>query len=585
MENMMEEQEKTLAEYVEAFKRRKTQLLTTFVVILLLAMGITFGLPAIYQSSAIILIEQQEIPQDLVRSTVTSFADQRVQMISQRVMTTTNLMGIIDKYDLYSEDRKREPVEVILEQIREDIHLEMISADVVDPKTGKAAKATIAFSLGYENETPMLSQKVANELVSLFLNENLKNRSEMAKEASDFMTDEVTRLSKKITASETKLASFKERNAGSLPELMNLNLELMDRHEREITEVQRQIRSLQERKIYLESELSQLNPNLGTFSETGERILGAADRLKVLETEYLSLTARYAPSHPDVVRLKKEMQALETESGSGGSKSEISLRLKEARADLVTSREKYSPEHPDVKRLTRLVASLEEQMTRAPVVAASTKEEKPDNPAYIQLQAQLAAANSDLSTMRGRESGLRNKLKEYEERLIQTPQVEREYRSLMRDYERSLAEYQEISAKQVQADLARTLESENKGERFTMIEPPLLPEEPASPNRLALGFLGLIFAFAGGFGTVAISESMDRTVYGRKGVERLLGEPPLAVIPYIETSGEKGQRYIKNIMTILFILGVIAAILFAVHMFIKPLDVMWFIGLRKLGLG
>ena len=170
-EELMEtqEQEKSLAEYIDVFKRRKFQFFVALLSVLIIGLIISIGLPAYYQSKAVILIEQQEIPQDLVRTTVTGYANQRVQMISQRVMTTTNLSQIIDKYNLYAEEREDDPLEEILFDMREDIAMDMINADVVDPATGRAAKATIAFSLAYENRSPSLAQKVANELVSLYL--------------------------------------------------------------------------------------------------------------------------------------------------------------------------------------------------------------------------------------------------------------------------------------------------------------------------------------------------------------------------------------------------------------------------------
>src|SRR6202051_5201924 len=123
----------------------------------LLVAGVTFAaavtlallLPATYRSTATILIEQQEIPQELVRSVIPSFADQRVQVISQRVMTTQNLLALIDRYKLYPDIRQKEPREVLLDKMRGDIGMHMISADVIDPRSGRPTQATIAFSVSY----------------------------------------------------------------------------------------------------------------------------------------------------------------------------------------------------------------------------------------------------------------------------------------------------------------------------------------------------------------------------------------------------------------------------------------------------
>ncbi|MCP4042458.1 MAG: lipopolysaccharide biosynthesis protein, partial [Gammaproteobacteria bacterium] len=147
--------EKTLNDYLGALRRRKVQWLSVIVLILVISAGVAFGLPAVYRATGTILIEQQEIPTELVRSTVTSYADQRIQVINQRVMTSTNLLEVVQKYNLYIDERKKDPIEVVLEEMREDIVMEMISADIVDPRTGKPAQATIAFSVSYDSKSPV----------------------------------------------------------------------------------------------------------------------------------------------------------------------------------------------------------------------------------------------------------------------------------------------------------------------------------------------------------------------------------------------------------------------------------------------
>src|ERR1700722_4860205 len=155
-------------------------------------------LPATYQAAATILIEQQEIPQELVRSVITSFADQRVQVISQRVMTTQNLLGLIERYNLYSDIRLTKPREVLLLKMRGDIGLKMISADVIDPRSGRPTQATIAFNVSYKNHSPELALKVANDLTSLYLNENLTSRTQMAEQTSSFFAEEAARLQTRL---------------------------------------------------------------------------------------------------------------------------------------------------------------------------------------------------------------------------------------------------------------------------------------------------------------------------------------------------------------------------------------------------
>lgn len=579
----MEETEKTFADYLAIIKRRRGPLVVVASAVLILALAVAFGLPPVYRSKAVILIEQQEIPQDLVPTTVTSFADQRIQMISQRVMTSSNLLDIIKKYDLYAEDREKAPLEVVIDGMREDIEMQTVSADVVDPKSGRPTQATIAFTLSYESRFPDLAQKVANELVSLYLNENLKTRTEVATQTSKFLSEEAEKLKARVAELETRLAAFKEKNVGKLPEMMNINLELMDRSERDLVEVDRAISSLEERRIYLQSELAKLSPNSQMFSETGERILGPADRLKVLRTEYLSMAARYSPDHPDVVRLKKEIEALDAETGGTSARGEIEVQLKGLRAELAELRKKYSAEHPDVIKLGRTVESLEKELAAAPPPRRTAPAEEPDNPAYIQLLANLEGANSEIASLREKQKELRAKIAAYERRLNEAPQVEREYRELTRDYETASAKYQEITTKQMAAQVSQTLETERKGERFTLIEPPLLPEQPAKPNRLAIVLIGVMLSFAGGFGSVAMTEAMDPTIRGRRMVTELLGVAPLATIPYIDTAADVRGRAMTSALFFSGAVLTIALCLIAVHLFFMPLDVLWYAAFRRFG--
>ena len=140
-----------LPKLLSGFKRRRKTLLLTLLLGLVATLLAVIFIPAKYLSRSTILIEQQEIPEDLVRSTVTSYADQRIETITQRVMTTSNLWQIVEKYDLYPDERKRETRQFVLEKMRDDgISRNVISAEVVDPRSGRPTEATIAFQLAFK---------------------------------------------------------------------------------------------------------------------------------------------------------------------------------------------------------------------------------------------------------------------------------------------------------------------------------------------------------------------------------------------------------------------------------------------------
>ena len=572
------EQTLDLGDYLAAFRRRRGMVFLVAGSIFLLGLIIAMIWPSTYSSSATILIEEQEIPSELIQSTVTSYAAERIQVISQRVMTRSNLQGIIDKYNLYPDERKYQTTEEVLDDMRDDIKLDMINADVMDPRTGRPTEATIAFTLGFEGENPLLVQQVANELTTLFLNENLRTRTEKAEETTAFLTEESNRLSVEISRLETQLADFKEKNVNQLPEMKDVNNQVLQRTENDISDIDTQMRSLEERRTYLQGQLAILDP-YGSAT-----VQSPAARLAQLRTEYIAYASRYSPNHPDVVSRKREIEALEKETGIGESPTEQHARLDALRKELVIAQKTYTDEHPDVKSLKRQIASLEDQLNHPTSTSASAPKSStaiPDNPAYITLQSQLEAAGSELNSLKVKRKLLGDKIAEYEQRLLQTPQVEREYAGLVRDLDNSTRRYQEIKAKQMSAEIAQAMEQERKGEKFTLIDPPILPEEPISPNRPAIIFLALVLAMGAGVGTAAVAESMDTAVRGAKGVISILSTAPLVVIPYFTSSAEIAREKRRQRLLIVGLIVGFIAVLALIHFLYSPLDVLWFRVMRK----
>ena len=582
----------SISEMISMFRRRFKVFAITSSVILTVAIVIAFVLPPVYKSTATILIQQQEIPEDLVRSTVTSFANQRIEMISQQVMTRSNLMEIIQKFNLYKEELERDPTEVVLDDMRDDINKEIISADVIDPVSGRPTQASIAFTVSFKNNSPDMAQKVANELTSLYLNGNLKNRTQMANEAEIFIAEEAERLRQQISELESQLAELKEHHMGSLPELSGLNTSMMDRTDQDILAVDQRIQAVHERKIFLESQLAQLSPNMAVYSDTGERILSPNDRLKTLESQLVSASAVYSDDHPDVVRMRKEIAALKTEvdEQSNTYSSDLAKQLGKERSELAGLQGRYAEDHPDIQRLKMKIAKLEESLANdvAPGVDgnpySAKSEDKPDNPAYIKLLTELNAANAEISSLNTQKQSLDQKRGVYEQRLTEAPQVERQYRALTRDYENAQLKYREVKAKQMEAKMAKELETERKGERFTLIDPPQLPERPISPNRKVIAFFGLILSIGAGFGLIYLLENMDQSIRGSKKVVALLQTAPLAGIPYIELQVEKQKGTLKKVgLAATVVAGLIIALVL-VHYFKTPLDVLWYVALRRFGI-
>jgi uncharacterized protein involved in exopolysaccharide biosynthesis len=572
-------------EKLRGYWRRRWTFFATATVCLLLAVLLAVLLPPTYRSQATILIEQQEIPQELVRSAITSFADQRVQVISQRVMTTQNLLSLIDRYKLYPEIRLTKPREVLMQRMRDDIGMKMISADVIDPRSGHPTQATIAFSVSYQSESAELALKVANDLTTLYLNENLTSRTKLAEQTSAFFAEEAGRQQAHIVELDKALADFKEKHQDRLPELAALNMQVSDRTEQELRDVENRLAALDSQRILLQAQLAQIQPTSQVFNDTGQRVMSTADRLKSLKSQLAGYKARYAPGHPDILSTEREVAGLEKEVQAEDGTSDLARQLTEARAQLGQAREKYAPDHPDVIRLQHVVDELEKTVAAEPSAGALAKSQThADNPPYIQVQGELDALSAERKSAELKRDELRAKLDDYERRMAAAPAVERDYRAMVRDLDTAQLKYQQIRAKQSDVQISENLETERKGERFTMIEPPLPPEKPVSPNRILILAMGIVLSVCAGLAAVVAKDSLDPAIRGANDVRRLLSVPPLAAIPLIVTHADAARQRRIQRLSWFGTLAAIAAAAAAVHFLVRPLDIVWLSVLRRFGM-
>jgi polysaccharide biosynthesis transport protein len=573
-----------LQDYLAIFRRRQTLILMVGGVLLILSLAAAFLWPPIYKSMATILIEEQEIPSELVHSTITSYADQRIETIKQQVMSRTTLWKVVEQYNLYPDLRRSNHAEEVVKRFAKDISVEVISADVVDKRTQHPMKATIAFTVAYQSNSPDLAQKVANELTSLFLGENLKSRERQAQETTSFLQQEADNLSKHIGEVDDKIAAFKQLAKGALPELMPLNQQLMNQTDRELMDLDQQIRTLEERKNYLDGELATIKPNTPIISVTGERILDSVERLRALRAEYAGASANFAPDHPDIVKMKQEIVALEKETGHSPDIEATSKSLVETRAALTTYTERMGKDHPDVIKTKRTIEGLEQEVLRLKAAPYKNHTQRPENPAYINLQAQLNSVTSSLGALIKTRVEVKRQRQDYAARLERTSEIEPNYLMLTRDRDTSGQKYQDIRSRLLEAKVSEGLEVQRKGERFSLIDPPSLPEKPDKPNRSAIVLLGCILALASGLGSGVAAEALDHSIRTPEQLAQLTQVFPLAVIPFMPNEQDLSLALKRRLVIQGAGVGAVVTVLALLHVFVLPLDVLWFAALRRFGI-
>ena len=463
--------------------RRRWSLVLPMFAIFWLAVALAFLLPSIYRSMATILIEEQEMPVNFVQTTVTGFAEQRLQTIYQRIISTSRLLEIIKELHLYPQLQKTVIPDEIAAKMRKDIKLDFVKADIIDPKSGHPASANIAFTIDYQGKNPELTQKVASVLTSLFLEENLKERASKATSASSFLQDEANRVQEALAESDKNIADFKEKHPGELPEFLPINMQSLQGIEINNVRYEEQLRTLREREGFLQSQLASIPRQV------------SKNRLEELRIQLANLKSRYSDKYPDVIAVKAEMEKISAEKGS--SNSELN-----------------------------------------------------DNPAQAALATQMAGTKSEIASV-GRQITVNEQQAEKYRKLIEaTPRVEETYKAMLNERDNQLHKYNELMQKHMEAQVSQGLEKGQQGERFTVVEPALLPEKPIKPNRLAIIFIGIVLGIGAGVGSVALQEFNDQSIRNAEGLARATSFPVLGVIPEILHEQEKRRAKKINVLAV-----------------------------------
>lgn len=558
----MKHEEKAIADYAASVKRRFTVALVSFVVVLVGCVYLLAdALPVKFRSTGIISIEQLGVSPDLVQTAVTTYADEQIELVWQRVMSPDTLAAVIEKYELYPGIVANDPSLRIAGQVlRDNTLLERQSIEFMNPESGRRNYATIAFSLSFDHSDAVTAQNIATELANLYLTKNVESRSNQAQLTIDFLKLEIENTRAEVDRVGDELARFKERHAGNLPELLNFHLQSIERTELQLDNLDREIRDSRNRQFTVETELARTNPFGNATDADGNPILGTADRLAQLQTERLRLLSIYTPAHADVIRIVREIEMLAGSASASAGANPVVLReqLDVVLMELQEARRSFTEDHPDVIRLSRSASVLEQQLEQA----ASARSQQSSlaalaarDPVVQQLRQQVQTERSYLQSLLSRRTELEGKIAELRGRVAAMPQIEREYEVLSQQNEFAITRYNEAVERIDTAERTQTLEVERGSELYTLIETPFLPVAPYTPDRPVIVLLALVVAFGSGIGMAILIDFLDPSVKGSKELAELTGAPPLAVIPFLETQSDQRRRMAAIVAKSAFVVG------------------------------
>jgi polysaccharide chain length determinant protein (PEP-CTERM system associated) len=486
-------------DYLRVFMARKWLFIVPFLTVALTTALIVYFLPDRYRSRAVVQVVPPRIPANLIRTPGRAPSlDSRMQNMAPRILNRTRLESLISEFNLYTEQRRTELMEDVIERMNRDISVNVVRGN--------------AFQVSYEAEDRVTALRVTARLAQLFIDESYRDREVYTQGTSQFIDSQLEETRQRLVEHEKKLEEYRRLHAGELPTQLSSNLT-------GASNAQMQLQS------------------------TNDTLSRDRDRLQALEREQNDLMTQESTVAPPPV--------VDTEEGTGTA----AQRLEAARRQLRQMELRLKPEHPDVVRAKRVIADLEQKAEaealqtpvsmagRAPTKAEKARQERLSNikNGIDTLRAQIARRERDADV-------IRDTLARYQSRAEAAPTRETELIELNRDYDTLRQLYADLLKKSQESQMVAALDTRQIGEQFRLLEGARAPERPVSPNRPQLNLLGVIGGIALGLAFIALAEYRDTTFKTDDDIMTTLSLPVLAMIPNMVTRTERRHRRRRRVM-------------------------------------
>ena len=564
-----------LSDIKGVFRRRKKVLIIPFALIFLAGLIVAFALPPIYRARVTIFVENQEIPQEFVRSTTAAYVSERLHILQQQIFSHPRLMEVIQAHDLYPELQSNSQM---IAQMRQAIVIDTLDVPVRQRASiAGGGTTTVAFSLSFEHKNPVKAAEVANVLANYFVDEDRQSRGDRAGTTTDFLEKELDDLRRQVKENEERISRFRAANIDQLPGSTGAFQQMVLRLEQDVERIDARIRTLNEKNVYLKSQIANIDPLVPILTERGKVAANPANRLKLLNLQLIQLQSSLSDRHPDIIRLRSEIAELEAQVGDKDTSMEKVNRLKILEKELAEAKSKYGDRHPDVVRLSREADLLKQQIAQPAAVPASLEitEERSDNPEYMNLRAQIIVAESEIDSLRGDRLRVIQRLEDYQRRLEKAPFIDEQFNSLTLDYENAKRKFDEVSRNLHAARIAREMDLSEHGERFRINHLAFVPDKPSKPNRILIILMGFALGVGCAVMLAAITEGLDSSIKAPDDVESVLGVPVLTTISLYDSPAHKRQRWIRRLVLVSSIIAFIVVGSVVVDRFVVPLSDVW----------
>jgi polysaccharide chain length determinant protein (PEP-CTERM system associated) len=505
--------------------RRRWSLLGPFFLLGWLGFAVAHRWPYLYRSEALVLVVEQRVPEQYVTPNVVSNPQDRLQSMTQQILSRTRLETLIEEFKLYPWERAHDTIEDAVDKMRKDIDIQAVQTQ------GRPGELT-AFRISYSAKGARVAQQVTNELTSLFIEENLEARTQASIRTTAFLESQLEAARKDLAQQEQRESEFKRRYLGELPEQEMSNLGLLNSLEAQLHSSTDGLERTMQQKIYYQS----------------------------MKNEYEAI-----------------QQSTEGRLGTDGSTTPVAAadaQLKELRKQLEDLRVSLTPRHPDIIKLEDEISEWEglKRRLEVPPDASATKSDpaagtrsspavNPD-PALAEIDSRLKSIDAEVRDREKETDAIRARIREVQSHLSLTPLREQEFAEITRAYENSREYYQSLLHKKLQSELATNLEKRQQGEQFRILDPASLPQKPSEPSPLEIILIGWALGLCGGIGLMAAREIRDKTLRGEWDVADV---PVLVRIPTLRTGREQTRlRWFRGFeaasVTLLVALSAVAGV-------------------------
>jgi polysaccharide chain length determinant protein (PEP-CTERM system associated) len=515
---------------LQVVMRRRWYFLGPFFALGLLGYVIANLIPLKYRSSAVIIVEQRKVPDQYVLPNVLMTLQKRLDEMTQQILSRTRLQRFIEDFGLYASERNKKSMDDIIDTMQKRISVELVKTPT-GQAAGKPGDLT-GFQITFADPNPYMAQRVTNELTSLFIEQDARERTSQSQATTAFLESQLEQGRKQLAEEEEKLHQYKLSHLGELPDQQQTNLTILGSLQAQLQASSAALDRAEQQRIYFESmRLQQQTLNVASAASSGP-----------------SAPAGDSPG---------DGQA------SGGIPARISLETAQATvADLwkelreLTAR--YTGRHPEITRLKREIADWEG------VVDRLSRERQ----AMAELNSRLKAVLAEIESERRENANLRRQIKEVQKQLGQTPIREQEMTTLTRLYEGAKANVQSLMQKKQGSELASNLEERQGGERFRLLDPATLPKKPDGRKKIVMAGWGIAAAL--GAGLVFLLDLLDGTVHKPADMEPYAWLPVLAKIPTLRTPQEEKQLRKKRRLEVAAVtVMAVAAIASGAHTYLQ----------------